>query len=413
MSADAKTEPVVGYLLHRFPGRTDTFIKRELQWLIGSGLRAGVISVWKPSANETTPDIMAQWSSRTDFLLAASRVKMAGSILKEFHKAPTAFLRSALLAFKTSRPGVKGLAMQAAYFIEAVLAQEPIRRNRYTHLHNHIGDQSATVAMLAAKIAGIGYSMTIHGWPVFFDVEKHRLSEKIKSAGFTRSIGYFCRSQLMMIAGSTDPERFKIVRCGLFLEEFPFVPKRTGVSRLLCVARMSPEKGLTFLLEAVKLLADQRVDCQLRLAGDGPIRQQLEKCAVDLGIHSRVTFLGFLDEKNIRAELALADAFLLTSYVEGIPVSAMEAMACGVPVIATNVGGTGELVFNGKTGLLIPPSNPHAVADAIIQLQDNPAQRYAMVKAARQLVGSDYDGQKEFPKLLAHFKEYGLRRYAE
>ncbi len=406
-----KAGPVVGYLLHRFPGKTDTFIKRELSWLKKNGLNLGVISVWKPGATETSKEIMDEWSGSTDFLMDIGKAAAVRTFAVEFVKNPAAFGSAAWLAWQTARPGVKGLAMQAAYFVEALLAQAPIRKHGYTHLHNHIGDQSATVAMLAAKMAGIGYSMTIHGWPVFFDIEKHRMAEKIKAAGFTRSIGYFCRSQLMMIAGATDPQRFKIVRCGLFLKEYPFEPKRDEVKRLLCVARMSAEKGLTFLFEAMKLLADRGVDCELRLAGDGPIRQQLEKYALDLGIKSRVTFLGFLNEAAIRAELAQADAFLLTSYVEGIPVSAMEAMACGVPVVATNVGGTGELVINGKTGLLIAPSSPDAVAQGVLQLKNDPELRHRMVVAARELVEGEFDGEKEFPKLLQHFTEYGERTY--
>jgi glycosyltransferase involved in cell wall biosynthesis len=406
-------QPKVGYLLHRFPRNTDTFIKRELVWLIEAGLQVGVISVWKPGTSETAPAIMQEWQHRTQFLLPAGKSGILLTLAREFGKAPSSFLHAFALAWKTARPGLKGLLMQGAYFVEAVLAQRAIREFGYTHLHNHIGDQSATVTMLAARFAGIGYSMTIHGWPVFFDVEKHRLSEKIKAAGFTRSISYFCRSQLMMFAGATDPHRYKIVRCGLSLADFQFEPARQGVKNVLCIARMSPEKGLTFLLDAIKLLADAGTDCALRMAGDGEIRAQLENHARDLGIADRVTFLGFLNEAAIRAELRKADVFVLTSYVEGVPVSAMEAMACGVPVIATNVGGTSELVVDGKTGILIPPSHPEAVFDAIMTLRKNPEMRKTIVKSARRIVEDMYDGSKEFPKLLEFFQEFGTRSYGE
>ena len=244
------------------------------------------------------------------------------------------------------------------YFIEAVLAAEALRKNAIDHVHNHIGDQSGTVTMLAAKLAGIGYSITFHGWPVFFDAKYSRIKEKVLGARFTRSISYFCRSQLMMFSESDDPDPFKVVHCGLSIEKYGYRPPKEQVARLFCAARLAPEKGLSFLIHALKLLLDGGHRLELRLAGGGPSKGELEQLTKEFGISGHVHFLGYLGEDDVIRELQTADLFILPSFVEGLPVSAMEAMAVGVPVIATNIAGTSELIEDGKRDFLCGHPTP-------------------------------------------------------
>ena len=402
-------EPRIAYLLHRFPGHTDTFIKREIKALLKHGRQVQVLSVWKPKDNETTPAHLEEWQGVTTFLLPKGLIGIAVDLFKVFAASPGRFFSGLGLAWKTSRLGLKGLMAQGAYFIQAVLACAEINKHGYTHLHNHIGDQSGTVTMLAARLAGIGYSITFHGWPVFFDAEKHRVSEKVKAAAFTRSISYFCRSQLMLFSGATDPTPFKVVHCGIELSAYKFRMPRQDVRRVLCVARISPEKGLTFLIEAFKKLADSGLNCELRLAGDGSMRADLEAMARNLGIADKVTFLGFINEAQIAQELQLADIFVLTSYVEGVPVSAMEAMAVGVPVVATNVGGTSELIQDGVSGLLVRPSDTETIYASIRKLIENPDLRSQIAKNGRLIVEKEFDSEPEFAKLSQYFLEYGHR----
>ncbi|MGA2129010.1 MAG: glycosyltransferase, partial [Xanthobacteraceae bacterium] len=286
--------------------------------------------------------------------------------------------------------------------VEAVLAADLLRRSRATHVHNHIGDHSGIITMLAARLAGIGYSITFHGWPVFFDAEGSRVKEKVLAAQFTRSISYFCRSQLMMFSACEDPTSFKIVHCGLTIDRYRFRAPRDRVERLFCAARLSPEKGHLFSLQAVKILHDEGFPLELRLAGDGPSRQHLEDLSRELGIADHVRFLGNLSEQEVADELQAADLFLLSSFVEGIPVSAMEAMAVGVPVIATNVAGTSELIEDGRTGLLVRPSDPQALAEAIARMiRDHPF-RLRVAQLGRQKVVDEFDVDKETARLNAY-----------
>jgi glycosyltransferase involved in cell wall biosynthesis len=308
-------------------------------------------------------------------------------------------LRTAYLAFSTARPGFRGLLYQTYYFLQAVVVADILFQNSVDHAHNHIGDQSGTVTMLAAKLSGIGYSITFHGWPVFFDASGWRIKEKVIGAKFTRSISYFCRSQLMMFSGCEDPKPFKVVHCGLTLEKYRFRLPRERIDRIFCAARLSPEKGHTFSVKALKLLREKGLSLELRLAGDGPSKLRLRNLALELGILDYIHFLGSLSEEEIIRELEASDLFLLSSYVEGIPVSAMEAMAIGVPVIATNVAGTSELVEDGRTGLLVRPSDPQALADAVMRMIDDYPFRLRATQFGRQKVVDEFDVDKETVKL--------------
>jgi glycosyltransferase involved in cell wall biosynthesis len=253
--------------------------------------------------------------------------------------------------------------------------------------------------MLAANLAGIGYSITFHGWPVFFDAKYYRLKEKVLGARFSRAISYFCRSQLMMFSERDDPDLFKVVHCGLSLDKYHYRTPKETVRRIFCAARLSPQKGHVFLIRAMKLLIDQGHELELRLAGDGIRKAQLTNLAHELGISDRVNFLGFLSEDEVIHELQDCDLFVLPSFVEGLPVSAMEAMAIGVPVIATNIAGTGELVEDGRTGLLVRPSDSQALADAVVRMINDYDFRLRAAELGRKKVTDEFDLEKECANL--------------
>jgi glycosyltransferase involved in cell wall biosynthesis len=394
----------VAYLLHRFPALTDTFIKREIRSLQQTGTAVIVISVWKPDQSQTTAKILAEWVADTEFLLPRSIVSILVTLLVSFIKQPSRFLATVKLALRTSRPGLRGWGYQLIYFCEAVLAANVLRRWQADHVHNHIGDQSGTVTMLAARLAGIAYSITFHGWPVFFDAKYARIKEKVRGAHFVRAISYFCRSQLMMFSEADDPAPFKVVHCGLSLVKYRYRAPREPVKTLFCAARLSPEKGISFLLRALKGLADQGQVLELRLAGNGPSRKHLGALASELGVGANVKFLGYLSEDEIISELQAADLFVLPSFVEGIPVSAMEAMAIGVPVIVTNIAGTGELVEDGRTGILVRPSDAQALIDAILRMIRDFPFRVQVAERGRKKVIEEFDIGNETAKLSDYFQ---------
>lgn len=149
---------------------------------------------------------------------------------------------------------------------------------------------------------------------------------------------------------------------------------------VLTVARLEAQKGLPFLLEAAAAVRD----AVFVVAGDGPDRAALEAQAAALGVHDRVRFLGH--RRDVPALLAVADVFVLPSLTEGFPLSVLEAMHAGVPVVATAAGGTGEIVADGVTGVLVPTADAPALATGIRSLLDDRARAERLAEAARRVV---------------------------
>jgi glycosyltransferase involved in cell wall biosynthesis len=142
--------------------------------------------------------------------------------------------------------------------------------------------------------------------------------------------------------------------------------------KILCVGRLSQEKGHFVLLESLALLHRRECPFACNLVGDGPLRPAVENRLRDLGIWDCVTLTGALSAHEVLELYPDTDVVVLSSFSEGIPVVLMEAMAFGRPVVATRVGGIPELVQHGHTGLLVPPGDPVELADAIQWVLENP-----------------------------------------
>ncbi len=158
---------------------------------------------------------------------------------------------------------------------------------------------------------------------------------------------------------------------------------------LVCAARLAEAKGIDILLEAVSRVVRQGISCRCIIVGDGPLKEKLARQANSLGLWDYVYFEGF--QEDVRPYLQAGSAFILTSHQEGLPLSILEAMACGLPCIVTNVGGSAEAVKDQVVGLVIPPASVKAAADAILYLATHPDERAEMASKTRETVCQSFD----------------------
>jgi colanic acid/amylovoran biosynthesis glycosyltransferase len=193
------------------------------------------------------------------------------------------------------------------------------------------------------------------------------------------------------------------VHCGIEPDRFPDPQAApTGGPHLVAIGRLSEQKGFSVLVEAIALAAPRHPGLRLVLVGDGPLRPALETAIVKNGLGGVISLAGWQDEAGVRAALAQAQALILPSFAEGLPVVVMEAMAAGRPVIATAIAGVPELVEQGKNGWLVPAGDPAALAAAIDEMAATPAKtRTAMGRAARVRVMARHDIDHEAAKLAA------------
>lgn len=393
----------IGYLTNHYPRATDTFIQREVAALRKRGFDIRTFSVRRSgSEHDVGPEVIAE-KRQTRYLLPVSLLRLLGANALAFGRAPQRYLAVLWLAMTTRRPGLRGMGLQLAYFQEAVVLSQEIRRQGITHLHNHGGDNSGTVTLLASALARVGYSITVHGPHIFFDPTHWALREKLRLARFIACISHYCRSQLMLFSDQADWGRLKIVHCGVDIERYRYDEVRSRAQQLLYAGRLAAEKGLPVLFESLRMLLARGYEFQLTLAGGGDDRGALEELARQLGIHKHLVFAGYLTQEQVREHLRQSDIFILPSFAEGVPVSLMEAMACGVPVLSTYVGGVAELVENEHTGLLVPAGDSAALSEAIARYFDDFELRQRVSRQARQKIIAGFNLDTEVDRLAELF----------
>lgn len=399
----------IAYLTGEYPRATDTFIQREVAALRSQGFEVLTCSVRRTGTEHHVGPEQRDEAHRTFYILnhARSPLRLVRDHLKAFAASPAKYFSTLKLAIKTSPPGLKAFIYQLFYFAEAVVLAEHLKRNGVVHLHNHIATASCTVAMLASKVSGIPYSFTIHGSGIFFEPMHWRIDEKTAQASFVSCISHFCRSQVMMFSDSTHWSKLHIVHCSVNPERYNGAHQQRG-QHLLFVGRLAGGKGVTVLFEAFEQLLPRFPDLHLTLIGDGPARLELETEAKQRCLGDVVTFTGYRSQAEVAEALKEVDMLVLPSFAEGVPVVLMEAMASGLPVVSSRVGGIPELVEDGVSGLLVPPGDTAALADAIGKLLVNPALCARMGEEGRAKIVSDFNLEYEAAWLGELFKAYIL-----
>lgn len=389
----------IAYLTGEYPRATDTFIQREVAALRKQGVQIKTFSVRPTGEEHMVGEEQKQERNQTFYILPPKPIKLLQAHLNLFITSPQRYLQAIKLAWSTRIHGLRGNLYQLFYFLEAgVLAQE-IKRQQIPHLHNHFGNSSCSVAMLAAELGGFSYSFTIHGPHIFFEPYHWRLDEKINRALFISCISNYCRSQAMIFAPIDKWSKMHIVHCGIDPKLFKISSHQGQGKRLLFVGRLAAFKGLPILLESLKALKIHHPDVILTVVGDGGDRTCLEKMTVDLGLSSNVNFVGYKSQAEVRKYFEQTDVFVLSSFAEGVPVVLMEAMAAGVPVVATQIAGVNELVENNVSGYIIPPGDSTPLTQSIEKLLNNSELRNKFAIAARNKVEKEFNINLEAQKL--------------
>jgi len=407
----SQTDPAMnlGFLASSYPRAVDTAVRNEVLGLRRLGHTVHTFAIRRADAGQLVSDLHLRERDSTTYIVSDHLWATPLAALKLLLREPLRFVAALGLARRTRAPGVRGLALQLAYFLEAAYLADQLLRRRVSHLHNHIGENSASVAMLASALSGVPYSMTIHGPYIFRAPERWALGEKIVRSAFTVAITDFTRSQCMIFAPVAVWPRIHVVRCGpdasLLSAEPPPLPGRPGGAaagrrRFVWVGRLCEEKGVPVLLEASERLRDEGLDFELVLVGDGPLRGALAAETERRGLADRVAITGWMNGDQVRDQIAASHAMVLPSFAEGLPAVIMEALALGRPAISTYIAGIPELIEPGRNGWLVPAGSAEALAGAMREAIAAPLERLeAMGRAGRAAVLRLHDTVAEVEKL--------------
>jgi len=296
--------------------------------------------------------------------------------------------------------------LELVQFLISMLGEVSTVARRCDVIHAHWIPTGA-VAAVAARRLGLPTVLTVHG----SDAALMRGGILIKAAS---RFSLASASQVIAVSRTLKKRilefepRTNIVKTiynGVELELFPFAGRRLNTRRLLWAGRMTEEKGLAYLIRAMKKVAAAHPDVTLCLVGDGPLRSRLEALTVELALSENIAFVGERSRSELPNMYAWCDAVVMPSLSEGLPMVLLEAMASGRPVIASGVGGIPELVKHGETGHLVSPGSVEELADGIIELLGRPDLMEKMGIASRKLVEAAHSWDAVASAVYSIYKE--------
>jgi glycosyltransferase involved in cell wall biosynthesis len=290
-----------------------------------------------------------------------------------------------------------------------------LRERRHDVIHMHTS-HAHTLGVLGARMAGSARPVTVVSRRVDFSIHKRRVldfSRQKYTWGVDRIL---CVSEMIrrVLLGDGLPESLlEVVHSGVDLGRFEGVPDRSadyrrefhipsGVPVIGNVAHCADHKGQRYLVAAAPAVLERHPEARILIVGDGELLPALREQARELGVAERVLFPGF--RTDVPALLAWFDVFCFPSHLEGLGTSVLDALAVRLPVVATTAGGIPEMIESGTHGLLVPPRDGPALADALVWMLEHRDEAAALGRAGRERVESDFTCQRTAERTLAAYR---------
>jgi len=389
----------IAYMMSRFPKITETFVLFEMREIERQGHQVDVY----PLQRERTSVIHAEADLyvKRAFFTPWISVPMVGAHLYYLNKSPVLYFKTFFRVLKANWGSKRYFMGAVLFFPKVVYLARLMQKRGVDHLHAHFASHPAMAAWVIHQLTGIPYSFTAHGSDLHRD--QHMLQEKVADAKAVVTISNYNRQMILDICGTQCEPTVHVVHCGVDPQDFkskefptPF-ENGNGPFRFACIGTLHEVKGQRYLLEACCELKKEGIDFQCHLVGDGPDQPMLQELVLQMGLDQQVRFEGRRTSKEIQELLQQTDVLIAPSVPtqcgrrEGIPVVLMEAMGSGVSVIASDLSGIPEIVIDGQTGLLTPPGDSSAIAQALLRMYYDQPLRQRLAEAGREKVLDEFN----------------------
>ena len=345
-----------------------------------AGLYGAVVRAWKTGA-EVAQDAPA----------APARARLHNRLRGWFNRSPLLYLLKSLALVPT-----------------AVHLAEELATAGVTHLHVHWATYPATVAYVVHHLSGLPFSISAHAYDIY--MVQRMLPAKVQASRFLVTCAKTNAEFLARIVGPQRREKILVSYHGVDVARFAPAPaaiKPRGQLRIVSCGQLERYKGMHLLVDACAALVAAGVAVECAIIGEGIERGPLERQIERLGLRAHVRLLGARPQAEVAERLRQTDVFVLASELGGglrrrdvIANVIVEAMAVGVPVVASRIPGVEELIEDGVTGYLVPPNRPQPFAEAIKRLADHPDARLRFGQAARRRILQDFDNRKNIEQLV-------------
>lgn len=388
----------VAYLMTHYPSVTHTFIAREIAALRSMGWDVATIAI-NPPRDIDVVDPSAAAEAAVTVVLKRLPVRALVATVARAAVHPFALLTTLRAAGAGTGWDLGRRFRRTMQAGEGLLVHHRCVTLGLSHIHAHFGQAPANIAWFATLYGNaVGaqrwtWSMTIHGPQDCLNEPAGLLERKVASASLVIAVCDYTRAQLLRLVPVEQWSKVVVVRCGIELDRWPdHVGSPAGHRvRMLMVARVSPEKGHHVALEALDRLRSDGIDVELELVGPGDVDTELGADIARLGLQAIVSARGPLVPELVTEALRDADVVWMPSFAEGLPATLVEAMAVGVPVVASAISGIPELVEHGVTGFLVAPGRADELASATVALIEAPQLASGMAAEGRRRVGGLYD----------------------
>jgi glycosyltransferase involved in cell wall biosynthesis len=406
----------VGYFIWQYPVLSQTFVQRELTALTQSGVSVFVVS--DIPSDDAFPNESVGASSPSVECLHFMDENTALRYKRYFFlTSPLLCLRLFLYLLGHDYHGNKNFGFDKILFSKAVYLAGLMKENGITHIHSPWADNCALIALLASRLLRIPYSVQARAHDIHRRTYLCGLAEKLDNADFIITNTEYNASHIQALMGAQTAEKLHVIYNGLGLDQFqPNGRKNSSpVLRILSVARLIEQKGLIYLLKACKILRDREYSftCEIIGGPESPLFMNyyvaLKKLHRKLHLEDCVFFLGTQRFEQVLVKYREADIFILPSVIaedgsrDITPNVLIEAMAMKLPVISTTVTGIPEIVENEVSGILVPPNDENALADAIIKLINDSNLRKQLGESARKRIEERFDSKKNIGQYIDLF----------
>ncbi|MEK6677081.1 MAG: glycosyltransferase family 4 protein [Planctomycetota bacterium] len=392
-SSKKQNNPRIGYLLRMYPRFSQTFVVNEILEVERQGVDLCIASMRKPDEGMFHESI-ARVKARAYYLPETVVGEGAGHLKAHWgllRSAPAKYLRT--LGSVVTRKSIGRLEwLQAAHLLRWA------KKHRVEHVHVHFGTEEATLALLASRLGGLSYSLTLHAFDIFRDnVDRRLLAEKINGSRFAVTVCESNRRFLVESVPGVNPEKVRVNYNGIDLAWFKASEEPREPMSIFTVGRFIEKKGFLHLIQAVGHLRNEGVSVTCRLAGEGREKEQLVSEVKRLDLKKQVQFLGPLPQSVVGEWMRRSACFALPCIqakdgnVDALPTVLLESLACGCPSVSTRLSGVPEIIADGESGLLVEPGDSKALAAAIRRVLLEPELAARLSRQGRQRAEERFD----------------------
>ena len=392
----------VAYIANQFPSSIESYVMDEISELRKRGVRVICCSGKRVRSRELGEREREFWNETRFFQpLSDTQLMRAVRRLSSQPQAYSLLLKPVLRELPVSP--ARRLRSLGHTVMGAAMAEE-LAPFAVQHLHAHHGYFASWMALVAARLLGIGFSFTLHGSDLL--VRADLLAAKLHECRFCVTVSDFNRKHILKSFPSTPPSKVIVQRLGVDRVPRSNVPVVKPQPRRLCllsVGRLHAVKNYAFLIQACAALRDEGVDFLCWIVGEGPDRPALELLIDELRLRDQVLLLGYVDRADLFSYYQYADLVALTSLSEGLPLVLMEAMAHEKLVLAPAITGIPELVEHGRTGFLYKSGSLTDFISTVRWILDHTASLGAVQRSAAESIAVNYNRQQNVGQFADQF----------